>query len=136
MTHAGTILQRLADGELAGSDLAVVEWTADPSPDGSVMPIAPPHVHRGDDEAWYVLSGKLGFSFDGEDFEVAAGGAAMATAGTVHTYWNAAADETRYLLIMTPRIRELIAVLHDPERQQGRSMAEIFEAYDSELINS
>ena len=118
----------------AGSDFVVAEWTAEPSPAGAAEPIAPPHVHRNDDEAWYVLDGSLGFSFDGRDFEVPAGGAALAKAGVVHTYWNAGPAATRYLLIMTPKIRELISVLHDPARQQGRSMAEIFAAYDSELV--
>lgn len=52
-----------------------------------------------------------------------------------HTYWNAAATPTRYLIIMTPRIREMIAVLHDPERRQGRTTAEVFAAYDSVLVS-
>ncbi len=81
-----------------------------------------------------MLDGSLGFSFDGREFVVPAGGAALAKAGVVHTYWNVARADTRYLLIMTPKIRELIAVLHDPVRHQGRSMPEIFAAYDSELV--
>lgn len=124
----------LAAAELnAGSDFVIAEWSQPPSKSGMPEPVAPLHVHRGDDEAWYVLDGSLGFSFDGREFEVPAGGAALAKAGVVHTYWNAAPVATRYLLITTPKIRELIAVLHDPERQQGRSTAEIFAAYDTEL---
>lgn len=127
------ISQSLAAQELdAGSDFVVAEWTAAPS----AAPVAPLHVHLYDDEAWYVLKGSLGFSFDGREFEVPAGGAALAKAGVVHTYWNAAAVETRYLLITTPKIRELIAVLHDAERWQGRTMAEVFADYDTELVDS
>src|SRR5690606_2589721 len=134
-TDSPLIRPSLAAAELdVGSDFVLAEWTAPPSTTGRPEPVAPLHYHRADDEAWYVLSGSLGFSFDGRDFEVSAGGAAMARAGVVHTYWNAAPTETRYLLIMTPKIRELIAVLHAPERQQGRSMAEIFAAYDTELV--
>jgi len=92
------------------------------------------HIHRGDDEAWYVLTGALGFSLDGVESTVPAGGAAMAKAGVAHTYWNAASTPTRYLIVMTPRIRELIAVLHDPERRRGRSTEEVFAAYDSVLV--
>lgn len=51
-----------------------------------------------------------------------------------HTCWNAPSTQTRYLVVMTPRIRKLIAVLHDPGRRQGRSVAEVFRAYDSELV--
>jgi uncharacterized cupin superfamily protein len=117
-----------------GSDFVVVEWTAQPSSSGAKEPVAPVHVHRHDDEAWYVLEGALGFSFDGVEFSVPAGGAAMARAGVAHTYWNAAAVPTRYLIVMTPRIRELIAVLHDPARRRGRSTADVFAAYDSVLV--
>ncbi len=125
----------LATQELdAGTDFVVAEWTQPVSRSGNPEPVAPLHVHNGDDEAWYVLDGSLGFSFDGREFEVPAGGAALAKAGVVHTYWNAGPIVARYLLIMTPKIRELIAVLHNPDRQQGRSMPEIFAAYDSELV--
>src|SRR5687767_14606853 len=117
------IRSKLADAELDdGKDFVVAEWSAAPGAE----PIAPLHVHFSDDEAWYVLEGSLGFSFDGEEFVVPAGGAALAKAGVVHTYWNAAEGETRYLLITTPKIRELVSVLHDPAKQQGRSAAEIF----------
>lgn len=126
----------LASQELdAGSDFVVAEWTAQPSSSGEREPVAPIHVHRSDDEAWYVLDGELGFSFDGVEFSVSAGGAALARSGVAHTYWNAAPTATRYLIIMTPRLRELIAVLHDPRRRQGRSVAEVFAAYDSVLVS-
>ncbi|HEY9292595.1 MAG TPA: cupin domain-containing protein [Microlunatus sp.] len=121
----------LAEAELgAGKDFVIAEWRAEPS----ANPVAPLHVHLKDDEAWYVLEGSLGFSFDGEEFEVASGGAALAKAGVVHTYWNAADITTRYLIITTPKIRDLIAVLHDAQRRQGRTMAELFADYDSRLI--
>jgi mannose-6-phosphate isomerase-like protein (cupin superfamily) len=129
------IRPQLATNELdAGSDFVVAEWSAPPPAAGEREPMAPVHIHRGDDEAWYVLEGALGFSFDGVESTVSAGGAAIAKAGVAHTYWNAASATTRYLLIMTPRIRELIAVLHDPERRQGRSTEEVFAAYDSVLV--
>jgi uncharacterized cupin superfamily protein len=129
------VSERLALHELtAGSDFVVAEWTAPPSSSGEVEPMAPVHIHLGDDEAWYVLDGSLGFLFDGEEFVVATGGAAMARAGVAHTYWNAASTPTRYLIIMTPRIRELITVLHDPERRRGRTIGEVFAAYDTVLV--
>lgn len=128
--------QELAVEELdAGSDFVVAEWTAQPSSSGERELVAPVHIHCGDDEAWYVLEGTLGFSFDGVDSLVSSGGAAVAKAGVAHTYWNAAATPTRYLIIMTPRIREMIAVLHDTERRQGRTTAEVFAAYDSVLVS-
>lgn len=125
---------RLADIDLSTGSFEVVEWTAPPSPGGTVRPIAPLHVHHGDDEAWYVLSGALGFHFDGEQHTAGPGEIAVARAGMVHTYWNAADTETRYLLIMTPRLRELIAAIHDPELRAGRSMVQLFADYNSALV--
>ena len=128
------VLQQLARQELdAGSDFVIAEWTAPASSSGEREPVAPMHIHRGDDDAWYVLEGQLGFTFDGVDHSVPAGGAAIAKAGVAHTYWNAASIPTRYLLITTPRIREMIAVLHDADRRHGRSVAVVFADYDTVL---
>jgi mannose-6-phosphate isomerase-like protein (cupin superfamily) len=129
------VRQLLASQELdIGSDFVVAEWTAQPASPGERELIAPPHIHHDDDEAWYVLDGTLGFSLDGVESLVTTGGAVMAKAGVAHTYWNPASSPTRYLIIMTPRIREMIAVLHDPERRQGRTVAEVFAAYHSSLV--
>jgi mannose-6-phosphate isomerase-like protein (cupin superfamily) len=116
-----------------GGSIVVAEWTA-PGSGASREPIAPYHVHHEDDEIWYVLEGSLGFSFDDEEFEIGAGGAAYARAGVVHTYWNASPGETRYLLIMSNRINDLIATLHDPERRGERTMIEVFRDHASEVI--
>ncbi|MET1007167.1 MAG: cupin domain-containing protein [Propionibacteriaceae bacterium] len=131
------VRESLASLELdAGSDFVLAEWSAPPTIglDGKPERMAPIHVHQVDDEAWYVLEGALGFWFDGEEFSVPQGGAALAKAGVAHTYWNAAATTTRYLIITTPKIRELVSVLHDAERRAGRSMEEVFAAYDSVLV--
>jgi mannose-6-phosphate isomerase-like protein (cupin superfamily) len=117
-----------------GSDFVLAEWTAPPSSSGKQELVAPLHIHHADDEAWYVLEGTLGFLLDGIESLVSTGGAVMAKAGVAHTYWNSSSAPTRYLIIMTPRISELIAVLHDPDRRQGRTTAEIFAAYRSYLV--
>ena len=128
------VREKLAAEELAAGSVVLVEWTAPPPRAGLRELVAPVHRHWRDDEVWYVLEGSLGFWFDGDEFTVPAGGAAVARAGVAHTYWNAATTPTRYLIAMTPRIRELIAVLHDAGRRRGRSTAEVFAAYDSELV--
>jgi mannose-6-phosphate isomerase-like protein (cupin superfamily) len=119
--------QRLAaiDG-LAGDDFILVEWTAEV---GSHW-IAPLHVHHGDDEGWYVLEGELGFRLGDEEVVATAGSAVLARRGTPHTYWNAGEAEARYLLIMTPRIADLIGSIHAP----GADIPAVFAAHDSELL--
>jgi len=131
-------LEGLVAAPLAGSAVAaphaaivVVEWT---DPGGGTDPptyIAPLHVHHEDDEAWYVLDGALCVRVGDEVAEVPAGGAVLVPRGTPHTYWNPRSRPTRYLLVMTPRIRALIEALHTGS---GADVTEVFAAYRSEYL--
>ena len=108
----------------------VAEW-ADAGETSRDRPIAPLHLHRSEDEAWYVLEGRLGFRVGDEEIEAEEGSAVVVKAGTPHSYWNAISEPTRYLLVMTPRIHALIEALHSGERTDW---ARIFEEHDSELL--
>jgi mannose-6-phosphate isomerase-like protein (cupin superfamily) len=122
------IVEPLA-GRALGSvdgDFVVAEWTAEVGTHW----IAPLHLHRADDEAWYVLEGTLGFRIGEEVLEAAAGAGVLVPRGVPHTYWNAGADEARYLLVMTPRIARLVEAVHAP----GADVPAIFAANDSELL--
>jgi uncharacterized cupin superfamily protein len=94
-------------------------------------PIAGLHLHRSDDEAWFVLEGRLGFWMGKEERVVEAGGSITAVRGTPHSYWNPSPEPARYLLVMTPRIYRLIEALHSGTRSD---YARIFEEHDSELL--
>ncbi|HEY4828122.1 MAG TPA: cupin domain-containing protein [Solirubrobacteraceae bacterium] len=63
--------------------------------------------------------------------EVAACESILVPRGTPHSFWNAVAEPTRYLLVMTPRIHRLVEALHAGDRDD---FAQIFEEYDSELL--
>ena len=104
----------------------IVEWAAEVG----AHSIAPLHVHHADDEAWYVLEGKLGFRLGDEEVIARAGSAVLASRGTPHTYWNAGDQEARYLLVMTPKIASLVEALHEP----GADMSKEFETHDSEVL--
>jgi len=123
----------LAGNPLAvdGADIVLVEWRAEPGGEHPPLYVAPLHLHRSDDEAWYVLEGTLAFILGDERVEVPAGGAAIALRGVPHTFWNPAPVPARYVLAMTPRIKSLIDSLHDGS---GRSPEEVFAAHDSELL--
>jgi uncharacterized cupin superfamily protein len=108
----------------------VADWTDDGTHPG--RPIAGLHLHRSDDEAWIVLSGTLGFQVDDEQREVPAGESILINRGVRHSFWNASSEPARYLLVMTPRIYELVQSLHSGERTD---YAAIFEEYDSELLD-
>ncbi len=133
MTNAVTV--SLTEHEIGGSSISLVEWVSPPGPDRQREYVAPLHRHLEDDEAWYVLEGRMGFYLDGEEVEVGPGGAAMARAGVVHTYWNAGTDQARYVLVMNTRIRALIAALHDDTLRAGRTTTEVFHDHRSELVD-
>jgi mannose-6-phosphate isomerase-like protein (cupin superfamily) len=114
---------------LIGESFVLAEWSDAGAHPG--RPIAGLHVHRSDDEAWYVLDGCLGFQVGAEQREVAAGDWILVEHGTPHSYWNARPEPARYLLVMTPRIQQLIEALHAGDRTD---FARIFEEHDSELL--
>jgi mannose-6-phosphate isomerase-like protein (cupin superfamily) len=75
------------------------------------------HVHYSDDEAWHILEGTLTFRFLNRTVEAHAGTTVFVPAGVAHTYYEAAGP-TRYLIIMTPRLHELIAALQGAPRSE------------------
>jgi mannose-6-phosphate isomerase-like protein (cupin superfamily) len=88
------------------------------------------HVHHSDDEAWHVLEGTLTFKFTNKQVEAPAGTTVFVPAGVPHTYFEAAGP-TRYLIIMTPRLRDLISALHStPYDQHGTVMRQ----FASEIV--
>jgi mannose-6-phosphate isomerase-like protein (cupin superfamily) len=88
------------------------------------------HVHHADDEAWHVLEGAVRFRFANRTVDVAAGSTVFVPAGVAHTY-EALAD-SRYLLILTPRLRDLIAELQTT--REPAAQAEIYRHFASELL--
>ncbi len=90
------------------ADFVIREWNLAPYPGDQ----APPHIHHGSDEAFYVLDGRLEVLTGTERKTYEAGQLAFVPAGTVHTFANRDPDSCRILVIMTPEIEELIAALH------------------------
>jgi mannose-6-phosphate isomerase-like protein (cupin superfamily) len=88
------------------------------------------HIHHADDEAWHILEGTLTFRFRDRTIEAAAGTTVFVPAGVAHTFYEAAGP-TRYLIIMTPRLRELIAALHKTPRQEHSA---ILRQFASEMV--
>jgi mannose-6-phosphate isomerase-like protein (cupin superfamily) len=110
----------------SGDDFVIVKWKAEVGEHW----IAPLHVHHDDDEAWYVLSGTLGFRLGDAEVVARPGAAVMARRGTPHTYWNAGRTEAEYLLVMTPRIAELVEQIHQP----GADLDATFASHASEIL--
>jgi mannose-6-phosphate isomerase-like protein (cupin superfamily) len=125
---AGNVLGSINDA------FVIAEWQDGGGPPGEPRLIAPRHVHYSDDEAWYVLEGKLRVQMGEKEVEVPAGAGVLVPKGTPHTYWNPGPDRTRYLLIMTANIYRLIQEIHTLPDRNFAVLQALFKKYDSELL--
>jgi len=149
----------LLSGGVIGSTndaFVIAEWRDPGGPLGPPRLIAPPHLHRSDDEAWYVLEGTLcvrvGQEVDDEAWcvlegtlcvrvgqevvEARAGSAVFVPRGTPHTYWNPGPDPLRYLLVMTSNIYRMIQEIHAMHERTPAALRAVFAKYGSELLDA
>jgi len=118
----------------AGNAFVIAEWRDAGGPPGPPRLIAPPHVHHSDDEAWYVLEGKLRVLVGTDEVEAGAGSAVFVPRGKAHTYWNPGPGPVRYLLVMTTNIYRLIQEIHTIADRTPAALRAVFQKYDSELL--
>jgi mannose-6-phosphate isomerase-like protein (cupin superfamily) len=131
-----TIAPPLA-GNVAGSvgaNFVIAEWKDAGGPPGPPRWIAPLHLHRNDDEAWYVLEGRLCVRVGKDVVEADAGSAVFVPRGTPHTYWNQGGGLVRYLLVMTSNIYSLIQEIHAMTERSPAALRAVFERHESELL--
>lgn len=81
-----------------GTGLTVIEAIVPPGAG------APPHTHRHEDEAFYILDGEIVFEIEGRSLplRVSAGGFIFAPRGGQHAFRNASSANARMLVITTP----------------------------------
>jgi quercetin dioxygenase-like cupin family protein len=106
----------------SGNSIVVQEWSGS-GPDYL-------HIHYADDEAWHILEGTLTFQFSDSEVEAQQGTTVFVPAGVPHTYYEAHGP-TRYLVILTPRLLQLISELHSTPYQEHR---EVLRKFDSDII--
>ena len=131
-----TIAEALAGRVMGSAENAFViaEWLDPGAPAGPPRYIAPLHLHRRDDEAWYVLEGTLCIQRGDEIVEAKAGAGVLVPRGVKHTYWNPAPEPARYLLIMTAKIYALIQEIHAMKERTPAALRALFAKQDSELL--
>ncbi len=83
------------DGDTSGGALALLDER------GRRGDMPPLHVHRRDDETFYVLEGELTLFVAGEQIVLGPGQAALAARDVPHAY-RVESEEARWLLITTP----------------------------------
>jgi quercetin dioxygenase-like cupin family protein len=101
----------LATGEDNGGALAMFEERTPPG--GGT----PPHVHRREDEYFYVLEGDVEFNVNGIPIRAAAGGHAFAPRNVPHFFTNVGAGESRLLVVAQPAgIEKMFEEIHATAR--------------------
>ncbi|MBA2240649.1 MAG: cupin domain-containing protein [Solirubrobacterales bacterium] len=83
-------------GEQTGGSLTALENVIPP---GEGPPL---HVHANEDEAWYVIEGKLRFRLGPELSEAPAGSFVFVPRGTEHCFQNVGDGDARILVLFTP----------------------------------
>ncbi|WP_372806469.1 cupin domain-containing protein [Pontiella sp.] len=63
---------------------------------------APPHIHRHEDEHFYVLEGTVDFLDRGKVARASAGSLVVLPRGYLHGFWNDTDQPARLLLIISP----------------------------------
>lgn len=92
----GDLYTVMAAGEDTGGAYALIH--AEVPPGGG----PPPHVHRREDEAFYVLDGSLAFQADGHDITASVGAWVTLPKGSLHTFRNTGTGAARMLIVASP----------------------------------
>lgn len=131
MSSTPIIIRRSIDegpGVVAeGTHLVIEDWPSS----GTATEVAPLHVHHADDEAWHVISGALRFRFEDQELMVEAGSTVLVPAGVPHTFGNAGPQPSRFIIILSRRLHELISELHESDRSAHPA---IYQKYESGLL--
>jgi mannose-6-phosphate isomerase-like protein (cupin superfamily) len=68
-----------------------------------VMGDGPPqHIHKAEEEAFYVLEGEVNVQIGDQTIRGLAGSFVLIPRGTVHTFWNAGSTPAKLLVICSP----------------------------------
>jgi quercetin dioxygenase-like cupin family protein len=62
----------------------------------------PPHIHRNEEETFYVLEGEMEFRLGDDTITATAGDFVNVPRGTVHNFHNASGADARMILTFTP----------------------------------
>jgi mannose-6-phosphate isomerase-like protein (cupin superfamily) len=116
------------------NDFVIQESIAEPGPPGHPHKGVPLHLHRSEDEAWYVLEGTLRFQYGTREIDAGAGSGILLPRGTPHTFWNPGAEPARYLLIAGPKTAGLLEVLHGSDRPPQDTLRDLYAKYDVEYL--
>jgi quercetin dioxygenase-like cupin family protein len=99
----------------------------------------PLHLHREQDEWWYVLEGEFLFEVDGRVIRAGAGATVFAPRGSRHTFQNVGSKPGRTLVSVTPGgldlfFEELSAAVPQGTAPDPARIAPLYEKHGMELL--
>lgn len=92
----GDTVTCIVSGKVTGGSHALFEVV---SPVGNGPP---PHVHRREDETFYVLAGEVEFQTQGKTIRLGPGGSLFAPRNIPHSFRSVGSTPARMLLLATP----------------------------------
>ena len=122
-------IRYLVDGTVSGAGMGMFELTVGP---GARVP--PAHSHTDNEEIVYVLEGRLRYSVDGEQRDLAPGDRMYTPKGSVHAFSNPHDRPARALIMLTPDIgaqyfRDIGEVVGAPGGPNPAKMMEVMTRY-------
>jgi quercetin dioxygenase-like cupin family protein len=106
----------LATGEDTGGAYAMIHAVVPP---GSGPP---PHIHRREDETFYILEGELTCQVDGRTIEAAAGTFVTLPKGSLHSFKNTGTTTAKMLITVNPSgLEQYFAEVGYPSKEESVS---------------
>jgi mannose-6-phosphate isomerase-like protein (cupin superfamily) len=96
----------MCDGDSTDGSFTLLEITIGPKQG------PPQHVHRREDEMWYILDGSFRFVADERLFEADQGSFVFVPRGTSHCFQNLTNEPARLLVMFTPSGMERFFIEH------------------------
>ncbi|SFB67928.1 Cupin domain-containing protein [Halobiforma haloterrestris] len=127
-----------ATGEETGGAYGLIEQRADA---GMATPL---HVHRAEDELWFVIDGRISVHVDGETVTVGPGDVAFGPRGLPHAF-RVDEDASRYLIVRNAGGESFFEAVGDPAddltlpdprptEAQLERLEEVLETYELDLL--
>ena len=102
--------------------------------------VGPPrHIHKKQDEVFFVLEGSFEFEVDGTIISAGAGDVAFAPRGTIHAFKNVGTTtgRLRYIFMPAGDAEDMFRAICDSAKSESLTperMAKIAEPFDQEII--
>jgi len=121
-------------GDSADDRFSLVEYE---TPAGTQGP--PPHIHRSNEEAFYILEGEVDFMLEGTTTRLTKGGFVLVPIGALHTFVNAGPGRARWVGVFAPgHYRQLVEELGTLLPADGppdlQAVAALFARYDTDIV--